>query len=90
LIGCVGAVADDAALDADADDDLEALYSSVASFSSSCTARPSDAYNFFVLSFNRALVAINCAMLVKNSTRSFSNSTRSEMAVSGSYSLTIQ
>lgn len=61
------------------------LYSSVPSFNSSCTALPSDAYSFFVLSFNRAFVASSPAMPVRNSTRSFSNSTRSDMVVSGSY-----
>ena len=56
----------------------------VASFSNSWTALPSEAYNFFVFIFNRALVAIKLAMPVKNSTLSFSNSTLSDMVVSGS------
>jgi len=61
------------------------LYNNVASLISSWTARPSEAYSFFVLSFNRAFVAINAAMPVRKSTRSFSNSTRSDIVVSGSY-----
>lgn len=61
------------------------LYSIVASFSSSCTALPSEAYNFFVFSLSLAFVAIKLAIPVRKSTRSFSNSTLSDMVVSGSY-----
>lgn len=61
------------------------MYNKVANFNNSCTARPSEAYNFFVFNFNLALVANNPAIPVRNSTRSFSNSTLSDNVVSGSY-----